>query len=479
MSATHSGDMYHIRAAMAIDPHPICVYDYDTSDKKKTDDCVGYLTRIASATKEGIFVVPWGRDTLTGKTVPTSVDGCKLNNHTLNDTDHPPTQYLQLRKKLQYIGEGQSTFNIYQSPIGKINTIPSAMAIISNTTVEGQLKASFASKNPFAKLALPKPTILVLHRDTGKLGGAYPEMDSDTQGIIDIAEAIAKLPKGENDTSLSVVLCGNSDAIKDPKGNVYPSIGPYWLNLPADTQEAKRDVEAYFLKWAYEMGYFQMVVGFRSGVLDLFTFLGIPTVSIGLRNMAGELRHNYFAGDTFKRVNVEYDQPRHRATAWIQQKEDDIFLTSPFWTGPPPTGIAERTLSLEQKQKMLAEGPGPLAPFDKAVLETGLRMACQKYLKWDDTVRRLIRTENAAIVTTKLTRSCYPRDMEDDQMEGYFKGVKDLDETDLMNRKKREDELQETNALFEKYYRSDFVNDWAGISEAIKTLQSQKEEKTD
>ncbi|KAL1966241.1 hypothetical protein VTN77DRAFT_4793 [Rasamsonia byssochlamydoides] len=460
---------------MAIDPHPICIYDYDTSDKKKTDDCVDYLTRIARRKDQGIFVVPWGRDTLTGETVPASVDGCKLNLRPLNDTDNPPAHYLQSRKNLQYIGEGQATMNIYKSCNDKINTIPSAMAIISNPTMEGQLKASFASKDPFAKLALPKPTILVLYRDTGKLGGAYPELDSDTQGIIDIAEAIAKLPKGENDTSLSVVLCGNSDAIKDTKGNVYPSIGPYWLNLPTDTQEPKRDVEAYFLKWAYETGYFQMVVGFRSGVLDLFTFLGIPTVSIGLRNMVGELRHNYLAGDTFKRVNVEYDQPRHRATAWIKLNEDVIFLTSPFWTGSPPTGIAERTPSPEQKQKMLEEGPGPLAPFDKAVLETGLRMACHKYLKWDDTVRPLVPTENAAIVTTKVTRSCCPRDMENDQMERYFKEVKALDDTDLMNRKKREDELQETNALYEKYYRSDFEKDWA----LIKALRSPEEKKTD
>jgi hypothetical protein len=119
---------------------------------------------------------------------------------------------------------------------------------------------------------------------------------------------------------------------------------PTVKQIEDDTGEkdvTKRDVEAYFLYWASqenkEKQYFKMAVELRSGVMDLFTFMGIPTVSIGLRNMVGEDRHAFLAGKGFKRVNAQYDLPRHPTTAYVENRfGGDPLLNSPYWSGKAP-----------------------------------------------------------------------------------------------------------------------------------------------
>ena len=61
--------------------------------------------------------------------------------------------------------------------------------------------------------------------------------------------------------------------------------------------------------------HYSPVLGFRSGALDLFTFLGVPAVSILLRNLVGNLHHNDIPKNKFKRIKCEYDAPRHTSTA--------------------------------------------------------------------------------------------------------------------------------------------------------------------
>ena len=100
------------------------------------------------------------------------------------------------------------------------------------------------------------------------------------------------------------------------------------------------------MQYGYRNGQFSMAVGLRSGVMDQLTFLGIPTVSIGLRNMVAENRHVYLARDFWKTVNVQYSQPRHVVTAWMSEEDLDL-LVSPYWLAKAPARVAARVPRLE------------------------------------------------------------------------------------------------------------------------------------
>ncbi|KAH0352646.1 hypothetical protein KCU83_g3354, partial [Aureobasidium melanogenum] len=141
----------------------------------------------------------------------------------------------------------------------------------------------------FAALAVSKTppastrrNVLVLRRDTGKtLGGAYPELDSG-DAPWDIVGTVGTLTNTAGAVQLMPILCGN---VTDPHGRITTT-GAYWdaLENVGSTYKPllpQRCNEAAFLDWAYRQGYFDMVIGFRNGALDIFTFLGIPTVSIG------------------------------------------------------------------------------------------------------------------------------------------------------------------------------------------------------
>ncbi len=113
------------------------------------------------------------------------------------------------------------------------------------------------------------PTILSLFRNTATKGGVYPELD--TRDAIKEFNENKKIPvKGAN--YLRTISCGNKNAISG-----ILSVGEYWAHLTVPTGETARDVEAYFYEWASKKNYYQMAVGFRSGTLDIFTFLGIQT----------------------------------------------------------------------------------------------------------------------------------------------------------------------------------------------------------
>lgn len=117
-----------------------------------------------------------------------------------------------------------------------------------------------------------------------------------------------------------------------------------------------------------------MVVGFRSGVLDLFTFLGVPTVSIGLKYLVGEARHAKLAKAEFRQQNIQYLAPRHPDTKWFKGAQSERLIGSPYWKFGPATTPASTAPMHE---------PGPLAPYDFQVVRTGLRVAIQRYLAWE------------------------------------------------------------------------------------------------
>ena len=167
--------------------------------------------------------------------------------------------------------------------------------------------------------AKKEPTILGQYRKTGtswsdhkEVGGVYPELDTGG-ALFEISDILPEVRGEVRKEAIWLVTCGNAEPLRD-----LPNIGEYWKEF--DTvplgKDTKRDAEAYYLDWLFRKGRFQMTVGFRSGALDLYTFLGIPTVSIGLRNMRGESRHVLLAIQELKRYNVQYDKPRHYTTAY-------------------------------------------------------------------------------------------------------------------------------------------------------------------
>jgi hypothetical protein len=95
-------------------------------------------------------------------------------------------------------------------------------------------------------------------------GGAYPGLDTGPFKS-DIREPV------RYNKSTKILLCGNSQPIDD-----IPTIRHSSKNWKSQFFLA-RDIEAYFLKWAFANNYYTFAVGFDGGALDLLTFLGIPT----------------------------------------------------------------------------------------------------------------------------------------------------------------------------------------------------------
>ncbi|KAI1204032.1 hypothetical protein F5X97DRAFT_318060 [Nemania serpens] len=267
-----------------------------------------------------------------------------------------------------------------------------------------------------------------------------------------------------------IISSGNKTAI----GSI-PTIGEYWLKLDSiiPKDETARDVEAYFMLWSFESGYFQMACGLLSSPFDLFTFMGIPTVSIGLGSMVGESRHTSLAKEGFKRVNVQYDQPRHPATAYIKPRGGSSWclMMCPFWDGECPNNVTKRAVpaSDADKKKMRDQTPGLYKGYDQVVLGTALSVACQRYMRGAETVS-FLKSVNTVIIGTHSTRFAYPTKATSDQRNRYFKDMKALDEKDLAERK-RSDSLQEPKEQLLRYETTSKA-DWQDI---LTTLGGEEE----
>ncbi|KAL5346191.1 hypothetical protein ACLOAV_008457 [Pseudogymnoascus australis] len=320
LSASHRGDMYHIRAAMILFPAPLFLYECSPKHQELED----YLTWTAKYLGQPYFKVPWDFNIYANsKIVPSSV-GCFRGTQVRGDYHEDPflnesPQKLEPRPNVKTRGEVSST-HVFAAGITdyEFGKIKSRMALIPNTAIENRIKQSLL---PIIQKLFPsrgRTSVLILHRASGAdLGGAYPELDTGNSmdQLIDIVSKT--LDSSRN--YIQPILCGNIGS----RGGLTPSIGPYWIDLKLirtefDNSITARDIDALFLRYAFELGCFHMALGFRSGALDLFSLLGIPTVSIGLRNLIGEDRHDYLAQKIFRRINVKYDLPRHKATAWIR-----------------------------------------------------------------------------------------------------------------------------------------------------------------
>jgi hypothetical protein len=436
LSANHRGDMYHIRAALIAGGHPdthpvhkharpLILYECDDGDKgnKQLQD---YLIELARGVfKQNVLQVPWGmKDFFRMKGGPPSTASCRVNGAALaRDLD----KGKDLVQQFAWIVEGvatkefaESVQNVKGEYIDK--TLAPLMAGVTTDfdmkTWEGKFEGLAPSKVLQDIVKSKHPSILIMYRETGHVeGGAYPELDSGLAmwDLVDIVKSI----QPANDKWSEPVLCGHPSAdavVKSPDGKHHAfNIGQYFLALKKVDASGlcSRSVEAAYLLWAYRRGYFSMLIGFRSGPLDLLTFLGIPTVSIGLRDMIGEPRHALLADPRFKRQNVQYEHARHDCTAWIKgrgNKSNPPLLQCPYWTSndpskatpseplyaPPPDGATAReppspipaspvdqTSRRAGEKKAVESPPENFTPFDKSTVEYGVRLAIQQYLPPD------------------------------------------------------------------------------------------------
>ncbi|RYP11823.1 hypothetical protein DL767_011438 [Monosporascus sp. MG133] len=446
MSAKHRGDMYHLRAAMQLEGkgYSLVLYEADISKNSKTEDTQDYLKHSATRNGKHFFFAPWDYNKICGEAEPQEKD---FANCCLDGDPYDGKDIKKLTPKAY--GEFGSTQLIAEA--SKSNGLPDSiregMFLLTSETkkyLQGKFDDMFETEWNIQPDDASKSTILVVARDAGRSpDGVYPELDTGT-GISTIRRIVEKTPLNGG-CKLAVISCGSTSE------SHRTGIGEYWLKLPTveqikeDTGEkgvTKRDVEAYFLYWASqentEKQYFKMAIGLRSGVMDLFTFMGIPTVSIGLRYMVGENRHALLAGKGFKRVNAQYDLPRHPTTAYVDNKfGGHPLLNSPYWDGKAPGSATtarrpspEELKEDEKRRTSMKEKPlEDFSEFDKYVVEVGVRLACQAYIEWPISVE-ITTGEFPGVMTTHDARFCYV--IEEGDVKQQLSQRKEIDRAAIM-----------------------------------------------
>ncbi|KAK0549214.1 hypothetical protein OC846_004168 [Tilletia horrida] len=313
-------------------------------------------------------------------------------------------------------------------------------------------------QNAAKQAAKGERVVLIMHRTTGtgwdgtygqpvpanaKLG-VYPENDCTTQCCEQLAKVI-KSPvenknkekvefKWDDDTPIKTMRCGD-------KASGPSSIGEYWLKLKLSEEEKKaagdagsiayilqkyevspRHIEALFMLLAHETDYIRMVVGYRSGALDMFTFLGIPTVSLQLAKLRGHDRMNklspvpanpsagpaaqsqakpdlsvaapYKLGkkvefvdstfefqkyyNVFRRLNVNYETSRHSCTQkrkmsapGARKGEDAFEMVSPSWFMRDQYEPDSKLDAVNEAKAK--EAPNLLQPADEAKVKSAIQ----------------------------------------------------------------------------------------------------------
>lgn len=450
---------------MAKKPRGIILYESDPSGKTKALE--DYLQMSATYSKTPCLVVTWSReDVMNG---PGPKKALNFANCTINGSRLADDTTLKLYP-ISFISESGATLLVKSG----VTTDDAMKQVISYMALpdygrKPELEEAFTqivkTKGLFKDNNKDKNTVLILFRDTGSLGGAYPELDSG-DAMTDLIAVVEKM-------NMTPILAGN----EKPYGKTA-SIGAYWtllaqvvkvFNLPV------RDVEAYFMRWAFTKGYFNMVLGFRSGVLDSFTFLGVPTVSVGLRFLAGEDRHEELAQDVFKRVNIAYDQARHNATAWVRfrsrdAKESRVILQSPFWLGQSPEGVTQRPAV--DRNTSLKTPPSVFHGFDATVLDRGFRVACEKDLGMEKTVNCAV-TRVFNVSTARKTFYVDKTHPQEDK-QAYFSGLEALDNETLADHSHldRIASLQERAAETD-FYMKESDRDWGSNSVQIDLTYSE------
>ncbi|KAJ5536684.1 hypothetical protein N7513_009870 [Penicillium frequentans] len=432
LSATHRGDMYQVRAAMIAQirvDKKVARYLYVHDCPNVPNDLMEYLKAIAQKLRMPYFLVSYGRETLQASARPSRDGRCSLGvpqegpgyKETTLDLNNDGSLAFQ---NISFITEGYATLrmaDIVSTDESRAiwNAVKADMTIVQGN--EDVLHQMFENANTHLFGQWPKPnsdqrTILVLHRDSGRgKEGPYPEYDTG-EALAQIVSIIAAQKSSKGTMALFPVTSGQVVST--------PNIGQYWTRLGTVHGVTKRDIEAYFLKWAYEQGWYHMVVGFRSGGLDLFTLMGIPTLSIGIRFLVGEDRHELLATQLFRRLNVQYDMPRHQLTAWIHGRPikrkfstdpvtfEPDYIHSPYWMAPPPDNLLfpprpAKPASADAEISLRRVDTAPFTEFDEWTFEAGLRVACERNFDgWGTTIAFMAPFNGCVMTTLKAQGGC-------------------------------------------------------------------------
>lgn len=426
LSAGHRGDMYHVRGAMTLEPHPLLVYECTDKTAELTD----YLKKPVPS-KEDVFLTTWTWDQLSGANNPGSSDYSK--------------------RKFSLCSESVATTvirNKVTGPDAKLK-LADGMAIIDKGD-EHALQKEFESlcttlfaNPPSADIT----TILIQYRDTGTKGGIYPELDSSADSILEIVSYIQAIPK-KGTESLSIELCGNPESI----GSLH-SIGEYFKKIDAQRwpKETKRDLETFFLRVAFQKGYFKMALGFRSGGLDVFTFLGVPSISISIRQMVGEGRHREIAvNEVFNRWNIQYELPRHITTKYFGK--DKNLLGSPWWL------FDKSRVPTPEERSQQSNPPSKFHDFDGSIVEIGIYNAIIALLKWD--IKPFIKPKvQSREFSNKICRQCYFSNLDQPKLREFREGQRARETNDFTTRKTEIVYRNESQSDFDRWQAA-MVNDW-------------------
>ena len=441
LAGSHSGDMYHVRGAMSLERHQLIVHSCDDT----TMDLTAYLRKTAPFA----FVT-------------------KLKWHELEGDSKPDHARPLYKRNIELISEGQAS-RIIRNRV----TDPAQY----NALTAGMIQIDDTAKDDIKKVLVDlcrdlfggepneqKKTVLVMYRDTGasKKDGAYPELDSGDEAIDQISSYVEEVPSAQG-RSLDVVICGSED---DAFPNLR-SIGQYFIEvneacktwLSGRTPQTKRDIQAFFLEIAYQLGYFHMAAGFRSGALDLFTFLGIPTVSISARQMVGEERHALFANSTFLRFNLQYERPRQICTKYFASSKEHnrgrLYLGSPWWA------FGNKRDPTDKQQLARKVPPRGFENFDAEIVRTGLFHAICVLLPWEAGVE-VLPVGLSRVFCNSTCRPCYLSSMDEGAKQNYFDQMRTKEEKDFKDREQALSETEETWEDFEKC-RLEMENQWDDI----------------
>ena len=430
LSANHRGDMYHVRAAMLLEPRHLLVYGCT----EKTKDLTEYLRRSVSSEKT-MFLTGWSWEMLSGSKDPIG-------------TGHD-------KRKFKVFSESNATTIIR----GKIDSEKAAsdlarrMIIIDQKHREEirQYLESLCEK----LFQTSTKAVLIQCRDTGTKGGIYPELDSGVESVRQIAQYVGNVSQ-----TLQVVLCGNTEKIDN-----FAGIGEYFKLIESSKwpSESNRDIEAFFLQIAFEKKYFSMVIGFRSGGLDLFTFLGVPSVSISIRQMVGEHRHGEIALNRhLKRWNIQYELPRHVTTRYFGLRRD--LLGSPWWKFDKSKAPTDAD---KDKQHILPTG---FHKYDSEIVKIGIYNAIIVFLECRHvpTIKPVIQSR---VFSNSKCRPCFYSDIKRGDLRGFFVGQKEKEDDDFTARKNDIDQRGENEADYEKWKRV-MEAEWEHVFRKVSALES-------
>ncbi|KAK0542622.1 hypothetical protein OC861_005481 [Tilletia horrida] len=410
VDSTHRGDMYCLRACLAIEEYPLIIYNCrapregEPLNFRKPSPLELYLIPI----KSPVGRCSYPRSILLDRKAAKPAEGGFFDVLTPNGkiATIDPQTFEPMTNKINVVDEGTCTAVILKrvatinrpSPGGEkvealLNQIAAGMVHIENfdkvkATVYTWLDAKLELLFGAADIHKGDRAALLIYRDTGvSLGkdayspldipnstspdtiwkGVYPENDTSIESCAQIAGIFMNANNKWKSWTPKYVLCGDAKST-DPAHKGLPSIHQYWTALKMSELEAQglkgisaRDIETLFMKRAYELGYIRVAIGLRSGVLDMFTFLRVPTVSIQIADLVGgermddvspignspasqkakKLLQDANGHNLFRRLNVEYVTPRHVATAKRTTSRKDpagkvtekVYYNSPFWLG--------------------------------------------------------------------------------------------------------------------------------------------------